>query len=107
SQLTREFPNIHISVFGHMGDSNIHLCVSAGAAEEWVKERITTIIYGEVRRFYGAISAEHGIGILKRDYLHYTRNQQEIELMRAIKRTLDPNWILNPGKIFAAEARRL
>ncbi|MFA1676039.1 FAD-binding oxidoreductase [Rhizobium mongolense] len=102
SQLNGEFPSIHISVFGHMGDSNIHLCISAGFIDGYVKRRITTIIYEHVRQFRGAISAEHGIGILKRDYLHYSRNHQEIALMHSIKRTLDPNWILNPGKIFAA-----
>ncbi|TCU31472.1 FAD/FMN-containing dehydrogenase [Rhizobium azibense] len=92
-------PNIHVSAFGHVADGNIHLCISAGYTDNHVNDQIANIVYKRVRQYQGSISAEHGIGILKRDYLPYSRTQEEINLMETIKRTLDPNWILNPGKI--------
>jgi FAD/FMN-containing dehydrogenase len=82
-----------------MGDSNLHIAVSIGASDEAALHAVDEIIYGVVRDFSGSISAEHGIGILKRDFLHYSRSPEELALMRAIKRALDPNGILNPGKV--------
>ena len=58
-------------------------------------------MYAEVRKRNGAVSAEHGIGLSKLDYLDYTASAEEIELMKTIKKALDPNNILNPGKIFS------
>ncbi|EPE93996.1 FAD-binding oxidoreductase [Rhizobium grahamii] len=97
--LVTAFPGVHISVFGHVADNNIHLYVSTGNDDPSTKERVTTIVYERVRQHRGSISAEHGIGLLKRDYLSYSRNADELELMRLIKKTLDPNQILNPGKV--------
>jgi FAD/FMN-containing dehydrogenase len=57
------------------------------------------VVYEAVRDFAGSISAEHGIGLLKRDYLSYTRSAAEIALMQALKRTIDPKNIMNPGKV--------
>jgi FAD/FMN-containing dehydrogenase len=57
-------------------------------------------VYGVVARRRGSISAEHGIGVLKKEFLHLSRSPEEIALMRAIKAAMDPNGILNPGKIF-------
>ncbi|QRM32175.1 FAD-binding oxidoreductase [Microvirga sp. VF16] len=97
--LNENLPDIHISAFGHVADGNIHLCVSAGTIDNHLKGWIADIVYDGVRKYQGSISAEHGIGTLKRAYLSYSRNVAEINLMRSIKRTLDPNGILNPGKI--------
>jgi FAD/FMN-containing dehydrogenase len=97
--LEAEFPGIHVSVFGHVADSNIHLCISAGPIDTATEHRIDTIVYDHVRKYQGSISAEHGIGVLKRDYLPYSRSPEELELMRRIKQALDPHWILNPGKV--------
>jgi FAD/FMN-containing dehydrogenase len=58
------------------------------------------LIFGMVQRYRGSISAEHGVGLLKRDFLHFTRSAAEIDIMRGIKAVLDPNSIMNPGKIF-------
>jgi FAD/FMN-containing dehydrogenase len=58
-------------------------------------------VYGELSPLNGSLSAEHGIGLEKRDYLQYSRNAEEIALMRTIKSALDPNNILNPGKVLA------
>ncbi|MDB5555866.1 MAG: FAD-linked oxidase [Rhizobium sp.] len=97
--LETEFPGIHVSVFGHVADSNIHLCISAGDIDDATEHRIDTVVYQHVRQHQGSISAEHGIGTLKRDYLPYSRSPEELELMRRIKTVLDPHWILNPGKV--------
>ena len=63
-------------------------------------EEITKLVYGITGDFAGSISAEHGIGILKRPYLKLSRTAEEIETMRTLKRALDPHHILNPGRIF-------
>jgi FAD/FMN-containing dehydrogenase len=97
--LEAEFPGLHVSIFGHVADSNIHLCISAGPIDDATEHRIDTIVYELVRQHQGSISAEHGIGRLKREYLHYSRSPEELELMARIKTALDPNWILNPGKV--------
>jgi FAD/FMN-containing dehydrogenase len=97
--LLERFPGAHVSFFGHVGDSNLHIAVSvAGSTEETLHE-IDAIVYRLVKQFQGSISAEHGIGTLKRDYLCYSRSDAEIEVMRCIKTALDPNGILNPGKV--------
>ena len=66
---------------------------------EQVAHEMDEIVYGEVRRIGGSISAEHGIGTLKRAYLGYSRSAAEIDVMRRIKAALDPKGILNPGKV--------
>ena len=58
------------------------------------------VVYSELQPYGGSISAEHGIGLEKRPFLHYSRNDEEIAIMRRLKKALDPNGILNPGKIF-------
>ena len=63
-------------------------------------ERIEAAVYSVVSEHRGSISAEHGIGSLKQDFLHLSRSPEEIALMRTLKRAMDPNGILNPGKIF-------
>jgi FAD/FMN-containing dehydrogenase len=90
--------------FGHIGDGNIHFNFSAPANSDaaaflarW--NEIQHIVHDIVRDFGGSISAEHGIGVQKRDQLAHYKSPLEIELMRTLKRTLDPNNILNPGKV--------
>ena len=90
--------------FGHLGDGNIHFNFSvpkggdsAAFLSRW--EEISRVVHDIVREFGGSISAEHGIGIMKRDEIFRYKNTTEIEVMRALKRTLDPNNILNPGKV--------
>lgn len=84
--------------FGHIGDSNLHLHARTGLPEEPAKD-IEAVVYDQVRAWDGTISAEHGIGLVKRPYLGYSRSAQEIGVMRAIKRALDPSGLLNPGKV--------
>ena len=90
--------------FGHMGDGNIHFNISVPKGQEdapflarW--DEIAHAIHDVVHRFGGSISAEHGIGVMKRDEILRYKSKEEIDTMRALKRMLDPNNILNPGKV--------
>ncbi|MFO1174993.1 MAG: FAD-binding oxidoreductase [Paracoccaceae bacterium] len=93
------FPGAHVSFFGHVGDSNLHVAVSLPGGAEDTGHAVDEIAYGLVRDLGGSVSAEHGIGTLKRDWLGHSRSPAEIAAMRAIKSALDPRGILNPGKI--------
>ena len=99
-------PGIRPVPFGHLGDGNIHfnLSVPKGADNaaflaRW--EEIARAVHDLVHRFGGSISAEHGLGVMKRDEILRYKSQTEMDVMRALKRTLDPNNILNPGKLLA------
>ena len=87
-------------VFGHLGDGNLHVIVQVKPAV-YLSERpkVEAVIYGELRGFRGAVSAEHGIGLEKRAWLPVSRSEQEIALMRTLKAALDPGNRLNPGKL--------
>jgi len=87
------------SLFGHAGDGNLHVNVKHPPAGNGAM-RCQKLVYGITGDFAGSISAEHGIGILKRPYLRISRTEEEIETMRTLKRALDPHQILNPGRIF-------
>jgi FAD/FMN-containing dehydrogenase len=90
--------------FGHLGDGNIHFNVSqpVGADRaEFLKrwDDVNTAVFAVVAKYAGSISAEHGIGVMKRDLLPSVKDPVAFDLMRTLKRTLDPNGILNPGKV--------
>jgi FAD/FMN-containing dehydrogenase len=86
-------------VFGHAGDGNLHVNARYTPTQDR-NEEITRLVYGITGDFAGSISAEHGIGILKRPYLKLSRTDEEIDTMRTLKCALDPHGILNPGRIF-------
>ena len=90
-------------VFGHIGDGNIHFGISAGE-DEAAHDGVKQAVYGPLASIGGSVSAEHGVGLDKKKYLGLSRNDEEIALMRTLKRALDPKGILNPGKIFDAAA---
>ena len=97
-------PEIPALCFGHVGDGNLHLNLlrpPSMSLDEFLQRchEFDPDMYALVREHRGSVSAEHGIGLLKRDYLDYTRSAREIESMRAIKRIFDPLGILNPGKL--------
>ena len=90
-------------VFGHLGDSTLRLILGSKNPEAFDYEGLSTLLYETVQRHRGSVSAEHGIGLSKREQLHRSRSAQELQLMRAMKSLLDPKNILNPNKIFAAD----
>jgi FAD/FMN-containing dehydrogenase len=97
-------PGVRIVAFGHVGDGNVHFNISQPGdwkADDFIAERdkIARIVYDVVATFNGSISAEHGIGVLKRELLGDYRSATEIGLMRSLKKALDPKGILNPGKV--------
>jgi FAD/FMN-containing dehydrogenase len=94
-------PDVLVAAFGHLGDNNVHVSAMARNGAELDAAFIEEQVYGELRHYGGAISAEHGIGLEKRGWLHVSRSAQEIHTMRLLKQTLDPHNILNPGKVFA------
>lgn len=101
------YPGFEVCLFGHIGDGNLHVNVmkpddlSKEAFLARTKE-LDPEMFALVKKHRGSISAEHGIGLLKKPYLGYSRSPEELALLRALKRTLDPKGILNPGKIVDA-----
>lgn len=97
-------PGVRPVPFGHVGDGNIHFNLTqpvgadkAAFIARW--DEMSAIVHGLVRELGGSISAEHGVGQMKRDEIAATKSAVEMELMRAVKRALDPKGILNPGKV--------
>jgi len=101
ASLKQRWPTSRMVVFGHLGDGNIHLVLTVGSMDESDVHEVEKIVYEALGQRQGVISAEHGIGLDKREYLRHSRSTEEIELMRTLKLALDPKGILNPGKIFA------
>ena len=90
-------------IFGHLGDSNLHVILGSEKPEDFDYDKLQTLLYETVQRYHGSVSAEHGIGLGKREQLHRSRSPEELALMVNMKRMLDPGNILNPNKIFAAD----
>lgn len=105
----QNYPDFEVVWFGHIGDGNLHLNIlkpDAMEKDEFFAKCATVNqwVFETVEKYNGSISAEHGVGMTKRDYLHYSRSAAEIQLMQAVKAVFDPNGIMNPGKIFAPDA---
>jgi FAD/FMN-containing dehydrogenase len=109
NQLVEEhYPDFEIVWYGHIGDGNLHLNILKPehfSSDDFVTQcsAVSNEIGQLLAKYEGSVSAEHGVGLLKRDYLHYSRSTSEISLMRAVKSAFDPYGILNPGKLFAVE----
>ncbi len=97
--LRERWPGCTALVYGHLGDGNLHLIVHLPDADEQRRHAIEQAVYGLVREYGGTVSAEHGIGTIKRAVLGHTRSPTELATMRAIKAALDPGNLLNPGKV--------
>src|SRR3954466_6904261 len=98
ARLTARFPDVRVFAFGHVGDGNVHYNVGP---ERLVAERpaVNRIVYDIVAELGGSISAEHGLGQLKREEIRSHKSPLELELMRTLKRALDPSGLFNPGKV--------
>ena len=102
--VTQVYPEFEIIWFGHIGDGNVHLNILKPEQLEIGKfyescSKISEWVFDLVKKYGGSISAEHGIGMLKKPFLQYSRSPAELEYMKAIKRTFDPHNIMNPGKL--------
>ena len=92
------WPQLKAVFFGHVADGNLHVSVNM-SGHDVPELDIERAVYQIVSQRRGSISAEHGIGSLKREFLHYSRSPAELALMRAIKQAMDPKGIMNPGKV--------
>jgi FAD/FMN-containing dehydrogenase len=104
--VAQAYPEFEVCWYGHIGDGNLHLNILRPPEMPLAEfhhrcHAINPRILDVVRRHGGSISAEHGIGLLKRDFLGYSRSAAELALLGAIKRTFDPNGVLNPGKLLS------
>ncbi|HTZ00682.1 MAG TPA: FAD-binding oxidoreductase, partial [Xanthobacteraceae bacterium] len=102
--VTALIPGARPLPFGHLGDGNIHYNVSQPVdadKEDYLKrwDEVNAVVFAVVKKFGGSISAEHGVGVMKRDLLPLVKDPVAYDLMRSLKNLLDPNGILNPGKV--------
>ena len=100
TELKQNFDIVYNYVFGHMGDGNLHLMINCGEGNTAAKELVEKIVYAPLQSIHSSVSAEHGIGLSKKKWLPFSKSPEEIALMKSIKNLLDPNNIMNPGKIF-------
>lgn len=103
--VSQSYPDFEICWFGHIGDGNLHLNILKPAnltKDEFFDKckGVNVQVFETVKKYNGSISAEHGVGMTKKDYLDYTRDPVEIGYLRELKKVFDPKGIMNPGKIF-------
>jgi len=102
--LQASFPGVRNVIFGHLGDGNLHYNVARAPGQTEadllaLQPGVYDIVHRSVMDFAGSISAEHGVGQLKRDELPRYKSEIELNLMKRIKHALDPNGLMNPGKV--------
>lgn len=103
--VSEAYPDFEIIWFGHIGDGNVHLNIlkpETLSKQDFVEKcnEVSKWVFEVVQKYGGSISAEHGVGLLKKPYLHFSRSPAEIGYMKSIKRAFDPNNVMNPGKLF-------
>lgn len=101
----KSFPDWELFIFGHFGDGNLHIHAlrpSNMSQDNFLEQnhKVEEVLFKMVQKYQGSISAEHGIGLLKKDSLSLSKSPAEISIMKALKRAVDPKGLLNPGKIF-------
>lgn len=104
SLLASKYSGFEIALFGHIGDGNLHLNIvkpsSLSDSDFFTQcKAVDPEMFALIQKHNGSISAEHGIGLLKRDYLTFSRSQEELSAMKGIKSVFDPKGIMNPGKV--------
>ena len=103
--LQKEYPDFTVVWFGHIGDGNLHINIlkpDTMNQKVFIEKcsAVNQLLFSVIKKYKGSISAEHGVGLLKKPYLHYSCSKDEIQYMKSIKKIFDPQNILNPGKIF-------
>lgn len=101
--------DVKICTFGHAGDGNLHPTVATDARDQEEMERVEAAfedIFAKAIELGGTITGEHGVGMMKAPYLEWKLGTEGVSAMKAIKLAFDPNNIMNPGKVFAKEARK-
>ncbi len=105
ARLQQALPGVRLVNFGHLGDGNLHYNVQAPQGAEAVQflaaheEQVNTLVFDAVAEFDGSISAEHGVGSLKVDHMVHYKSPVALQMMRALKAALDPQNLLNPGRV--------
>ncbi|CAA3006572.1 D-2-hydroxyglutarate dehydrogenase, mitochondrial isoform X1 [Olea europaea subsp. europaea] len=89
----------NVVAYGHLGDGNLHLNISAPQYTDSILSKIEPFVYEWTSKHRGSISAEHGLGLMKADKIHYSKSPESVQLMAEIKKLIDPNRILNPYKV--------
>lgn len=105
SILEKDYPDFEVVWFGHIGDGNLHVNIlkpDTMTSEEFTRRchQVDNDMFSMIKNLGGSVSAEHGVGLVKKPFLNFTRSESEIGYMRQIKKIFDPDGILNPGKIF-------
>ena len=100
----KSYPEWEVIWFGHIGDGNLHINILRPpglSKEDFVREcrKVDELVFQTIERLQGSISAEHGVGLSKKSFLHYSRSKEEIALLKSIKSVFDPDGIINPGKV--------
>ena len=100
----QSYPDFELIWYGHIGDGNLHLNILKPenlSSQDFVARcvPVSSEIGQLLAKYEGSVSAEHGVGLLKKDYLHYSRSPLELELMKQVKKAFDPHAILNPEKL--------
>ncbi|WP_352336765.1 FAD-binding oxidoreductase [Psychrobacter sp. 16-MNA-CIBAN-0192] len=103
--VSNNYPDFEVCWFGHIGDGNLHLNIlkpEAMSKDDFFAacQLVNKFVFETVQKYGGSVSAEHGVGMTKKPYLHYSRSETEIEYLKEIKQVFDPNNIMNRGKIF-------
>ncbi len=100
SEALLELPYVEkVFSFGHLADGNIHFIVGKTNSDTLATKQINEIVYSGIKKLNGSVSAEHGIGLDKKEYLALCQSPENIEMMKSIKKLFDPNNLLNPGRI--------
>ncbi len=105
SVVTARYPDLDVVWYGHIGDGNLHLNIlkpdDVSVDDFQIRcKAVSAEIFEVIAAMGGSISAEHGVGLLKKDFLHYSRSATELALMKQVKQSFDPDGIMNPGKVF-------
>lgn len=95
--IAKAYPSIECQLFGHLGDGNLHLTTAKMQEEDYIP--VEELVYQIVERYNGSVTAEHGIGVIKKAFLHHSRSQEELDLMVQIRQLLNPNNTLNNDRV--------